>query len=130
MRIERHDSGAVNRIQAYEPGKITINRQELTTSVILTPESLDSSLPAEQLRELTVEHLEQLFAWQPEMILLGTGPSQIFPQREFIHAVLSREIGFEAITTSAASQTFNLLATEGRRVAAVLLVQSTATTLR
>ncbi|BAU57541.1 MTH938/NDUFAF3 family protein [Halorhodospira halochloris] len=122
MRISRHDSPSVYRVNSYEPGAITINRQQYTTSVILTPESLSCDLAAERITDLALQDLQQLLAWQPEMILLGTGPTQIFPKREIIRGIISQEIGCEAITTSAASQTFNLLASEGRRVSAVLFV--------
>lgn len=123
MRISRHDGASVYLINAYEPGKITINRQDITTSVIVTPESLSHELPVEQIGDLNLTHLDHLLAWQPELILLGTGPKQVFPNRELIRGIISQDIGFEAITTCSASQTFNLLASEGRRVAAVLFVK-------
>lgn len=123
MKISRHDSASVYRIRAYQPGRLTINQEELATSVVITPETLNSQLTAERLAELTLEQLEEVLAWEPETLLLGTGDEQQFPPRELIRGVISRGIGIEAMTTPAASRTFNLLANEQRRVAAILFVR-------
>ena len=56
----------------------------------------------------------------PEIIVLGTGQSNIFAPRELVFAMARRGVGFEVMNSAAAARTFNVLAGEGRRVAAVL----------
>jgi uncharacterized protein len=73
--------------------------------------------PVAQLREADFEVLLEL---NPELIVLGTGPSPIFAPRELVFALARRGIGLEVMDTAAAARTFNVLAGEGRSVAAVL----------
>ena len=61
-----------------------------------------------------------LLELEPEVIVLGTGATNIFPPRELVFAMARRQIGFETMDTTAAARTFNVLAGEGRQVAAVL----------
>jgi uncharacterized protein len=56
----------------------------------------------------------------PELIILGTGPTNVFPPRELVFALARRGIGLECMDTAAAARTFNVLSGEGRSVAAVL----------
>ena len=70
--------------------------------------------------ELGEDHFDAVLATQPEIVLLGTGPTNIFPPRELTFAFARKGIGLEVMDTAAAARTFNVLANEGRRVAAVL----------
>jgi uncharacterized protein len=72
--------------------------------------------------ELAAEHLERAIALEPEVILLGTGARQHFPAPALLRAMLARGIGLEVMDTAAACRTFNVLASEYRRVVAVLFV--------
>ena len=74
--------------------------------------------------ELHFSHLEILFALEPEVALLGTGPRQQLLSRELMIQVYERGIGLEVMTTDAACRTYNILAADGRRVAAALLPMS------
>ena len=57
-----------------------------------------------------------------DVILLGTGPANIFPPRDLVFAMARRGIGFEVMDTRAACRTFNVLVGEGRRVRAALVL--------
>jgi uncharacterized protein len=57
----------------------------------------------------------------PEVIVLGTGPNQQFPSPGLIAEVLRMGIGMEVMDTRAACRTYNILASEYRRVVAALL---------
>lgn len=70
--------------------------------------------------ELIEADFAALLDLQPEVMVLGTGATNIFPPRELVFAMARRQIGFESMDTMAAARTFNVLASEGRRVAAVL----------
>lgn len=75
----------------------------------------------ESIQDINETSLQVLFDLQPEVVLIGTGATQVFlpptVQAHFFH----RNIGFEVMTTDAACRTFNVLAAEGRRVVAGLL---------
>ena len=69
-------------------------------------------------RAFTAMDLEPLLELDPEVILLGTGASQVFPPPAVMAACLSRGVGLEVMNNAAAARTFNVLAGEARRVVA------------
>jgi uncharacterized protein len=93
-----------------------VNERRLTASFILSPNTLTESWPVNHVVAMVPTDLEALFALQPELILLGCGATQAFPPAATMAACLSRGIGLETMTNSAAARTFNVLASEGRRV--------------
>ena len=71
--------------------------------------------------DINEENLQVIFDLQPEVILLGTGVTQLFlPPTIQVH-FFQRNFGFEVMTTDAACRTFNVLAAEGRHVVAALM---------
>ena len=56
-----------------------------------------------------------------EFVLLGTGLVPGLPSREIREALKAAGVGLEFMTTEAAARTYNLVASEGRRVAAALI---------
>jgi uncharacterized protein len=56
-----------------------------------------------------------------DLLLLGTGRTQVFPGAELRHAFAEAQIICEVMDTGAACRTYNVLLGEGRRVAAALI---------
>jgi uncharacterized protein len=56
-----------------------------------------------------------------QIMLLGTGASQVFPPRELRRILEASGFGVEPMATGAAARTYNVLLAEGRRVSAALL---------
>ena len=56
-----------------------------------------------------------------ELLVLGMGTANALPPREIREAFLRAGIGLEYLDTPAAARLYNLLTTEGRRVAAALI---------
>ena len=65
--------------------------------------------------------LQSIFDLQPELVLIGTGSTQVFLPPAVQVLFFQRGIGFEVMTTDAACRTFNILVSEGREVVAALL---------
>jgi uncharacterized protein len=95
-----------------------VNERELTRSFVIAPEALVEDWPVTDARAMHPGDLAPLFALQPELIVLGTGPTQHFPPPNVMHACLSQGIGFEVMDNAAAARTYSVLAGEGRRVVA------------
>jgi uncharacterized protein len=71
--------------------------------------------------DINEETLQAIFDLEPEVVLIGTGNTQVFlPPATQVH-FFRRNIGFEVMKTDAACRTFNVLASEGRHVVAALL---------
>jgi uncharacterized protein len=56
-----------------------------------------------------------------EILLIGTGSKQRFPHPRLTRALAEKRVGIEAMDLQAACRTYNILMTEGRRIAAALL---------
>jgi uncharacterized protein len=72
--------------------------------------------------DFTVEDFIQLAILAPEIIVLGTGAKQHFPDYDLLQPLINKQIGLEVMATDAACRTYNILMSEGRRVAAALLM--------
>lgn len=114
---ETTDTLTIQRVTASD---ITINGEPYAQSIALTPDVVFANWEAKPVADLADTDFESLLETAPEIILLGTGPSNVFPPRELMFAFARRGIGLECMDTAAAARTFNVLATEGRQVAAVL----------
>jgi len=70
--------------------------------------------------ELSEGDFAVLLETKPEVIIVGTGATNIFPPRDLVFAMARRGVGLEVMDTTAAARTFNVLVGEDRQVAAVL----------
>ena len=98
-----------------------VNEREITRSFAIAPEALVEDWPVVDVTKMQPGDLAPLFALQPELIVLGTGPQQRFPPANVMHACLSQGIGFEVMDNAAAARTYIVLAGEGRRVVAAFV---------
>ena len=99
-----------------------VNQRTLTRSFIVAPDALVEDWPVVDVTSMQPADLEPLFALLPELIVLGSGEVQAFPPAEVMAACLQRGIGLETMTNAAAACTYNVLAGEGRRVVAGLVM--------
>ncbi|MDX2300665.1 MAG: Mth938-like domain-containing protein [Xanthomonadaceae bacterium] len=97
---------------------VAVNERVLGRSFIVTPQQLLEDWPVHENIALCAADLEPLLALQPALIVLGTGSRLRFPSQAVSAAALTRGIGIEAMDNAAAARTFNLLASEGRKVVA------------
>ncbi|MFI4964827.1 MAG: Mth938-like domain-containing protein [Caulobacterales bacterium] len=80
--------------------------------------------PVTALADLTVESLAAVFAAgraEVEFLLLGVGPRNAQPPRAVREALLAAGMGFEFMDTPAAARLYNVLTSEGRRLALALI---------
>lgn len=122
MKIELEVGYGRNIIRAYEAGRITVNEQSFSTSLIVTPERIVTDWQPRSFADLSPADLAAITALEPEVVLLGTGARLRFPKAALTRPLLEAGIGFEAMDTGAACRTYNVLMGEGRRVAAGLLL--------
>lgn len=122
MKLTDDTRRGAHFIRGYSAGEIRIGERIVRTSCIVTAERIHEWRPASA-RSLTLEDLEPVLQLAPEIILLGTGETQHFPEAAVLGAVLARGVGCEVMTTGAACRTYNILIGEDRRVAAALLLE-------
>lgn len=105
-------------LRAADGRSALVNDRRLEASFVLAPTRLVEDWDATAVASLTAAQLEPLLALEPEVVVIGTGDAQGFPPPATLAACLARGVGLEAMTNAAAARTFNVLASEGRRVVA------------
>jgi uncharacterized protein len=101
---------------------ILVNERRLARSFILAPNHLEEQWSPRAAGAMTAADMAPLLALSPALVLLGTGAKLAFPAQEVLAACLTRGIGIEVMDNAAAARTFNVLATEGRKVVAGFLL--------
>ncbi len=119
VKFTRELTGTLT-IQTVTGTSLIVSGDSFSEPIALTPDEVIRDWKPRPVAELREAHLDELLARAPEIIILGTGASSEFPPRELVFALARRGIGLETMDTRAAARTFNVLATEGRQVAAVL----------
>ena len=71
---------------------------------------------------LSIADFAVLFELKPELVVFGSGAVFGFPDRRLMAAFADVHIGLEVMDTPAACRTYTVLTSEGRRVAAALLI--------
>ena len=71
--------------------------------------------------ELRWQHLTPLHDGDIQILIVGTGATQILPPPELYAELAERRVGLEVMDSPAACRTYNILVTEGRRVAALIV---------
>jgi len=107
-------------IHSVSDDQIRIGDQVFSHAIAITATAILGDWRAEDIGKLTESDFAALLDTHPEVIILGTGNNNVFPPRELVFAMARRGVGFEVMNTRAAASTFNVLAGEGRQVAAVL----------
>ncbi|WP_144391423.1 Mth938-like domain-containing protein [Pleionea sediminis] len=121
MQIQLDNGEHSVQIEAYQDGKLKINKKDYSLPLYLTPESIEQIRDCSQLRNLTQNHIDKIMANKPEVVLLGTGKTTRFLDENLNAYCISNHFVIDVMSTDAACRTFMLLAAEGRDVAALLL---------
>lgn len=122
MKLHEHDFGERNVITGYGDGSITINEHTFVRSVIITPERIVDDWRPGTIDELTAEDLGSVAQLGVELVILGTGERQVFPAPRVLAPLVDASVGYEIMDSAAAARTYNIVASEGRRVAAAILM--------
>jgi uncharacterized protein len=112
-----------NLVRSYSDTELRIGEQRVQRSCLVTAARLITDWPPASFDELVPAHLEAIFALEPELVLLGTGPVQRFASAAVRDEFARRGVGLEAMQLGAACRTFNVLVQEERRVLAALFLR-------
>ena len=117
----------VQSILGYGPGWVGLGREgvaeKIENSVVIGSGGERFDWNCSRFEDLTEEHFTRLAASQPELVIFGSGTRLRFAPPAFMRALMQKRIGIETMDTLAACRTYNILAGEGRRVIAALLIE-------
>ena len=108
-------------ITAYSSDGIVVNNQNYRQSLVLSPQSLISPWPVSSVSELDESSLQIVLDMNPDVVLLGTGERQQFPEARIFALLGQAGIGLEVMNNGALCRTFNILVAEDRAVVAAIL---------
>ena len=104
------------------PGWVRVGADEHRESFILAPDAIVKPWAEGGFEGLSEANFAAIQALSPEIALLGTGARQRFPHPRLYRALIDARIGVEIMDSAAAARTYNIIAAEGRRVVAGLML--------
>jgi len=122
MKFSEDNEPTYNNISRYGEGFVQIKEKVINTSVVIGVEELIANWKPKTFSELAVVDCELLIQSKPDVIILGTGKKQQFPEREILKFFAQQQTGLEVMDTAAACRTFNILLSEDRNVVAGLFM--------
>jgi uncharacterized protein len=122
MRLTDDRTAGAFVVRSYAPGEVRVGDAVLHRSCLISAEQLVEDWRPQTLDELSEADLAAVFALQPEIVVLGSGTRQKFPDAKLLAAILARGIGCEVMDTGAACRTYNVLVSESRRAVAALFL--------
>lgn len=124
MKFQPDTLPGVNVVSRHEPGRLWVGATPHAASVLVPWQGEVLAWEAGRFDELTAAHFERIAALAPEVVIFGSGARLRFPSPALTRALIERRIGLETMDTAAACRTYNVLASEGRRVLAALLLET------
>lgn len=108
----------VHRIDAIRGGRFVVAGEPRTGSILIWPGGVQDAGDA-----LTIEAFAPLLALDPprDVLLIGTGATLRWPDSDLLDALAANGAGVDVMTSQHAARTYNVLASEGRLVGALLL---------
>ncbi len=106
----------------YGDGVLKVNQTDHHSSLIIFPDALIQDWPVKSIDDLQISHFDDIVKREPDIVLLGTGLQQRFPPVEFRRSLVQAGLNLEIMDTAAACRTYNLLVSEGRDVAAAVII--------
>ena len=112
-----------NIVTGLGPGWVRIGATEYRENLVLTPETVVRGFAASGFVGLAEQEFAALLAYEPEVVILGTGASIRFPHPSLTRALTDANVGVDVMDTAAACRTYIILAAEDRSVVAALLIE-------
>ncbi|HXN10196.1 MAG TPA: MTH938/NDUFAF3 family protein, partial [Steroidobacteraceae bacterium] len=110
----------IKLVRSYGGGTIVVGEQQLTQPFIIFPDHLVLDWRAASILGLDAEQAQALCAPGTAIVLLGAGEGTVLPDAGLRTWFRARGISLECMNLGAACRTYNILANEGRPVAAGL----------
>lgn len=116
-------TAAGNVFTAHGAGFVRLGETEYRDNLIVTTDAIIAGWAPGGFAALSESDFASLVGLKPEVALLGTGRQLRFPHPRLTRALTDAGIGIDVMDTPAACRTFNILAAEGRKVAAAILIE-------
>jgi uncharacterized protein len=109
-------------LRQADANSITVVDRRLQRSFVIDATRIVEDFPVRNVAELDSTAVGKILAFNPHVVLLGTGARAVFPPQSVLAEFLTRGIGLETMDNAAAARTFNVLVGEGRNAVGVFLL--------
>jgi uncharacterized protein len=123
MKFQPDTAEGVNVITRAEGGRVWVGAEAHAGSIVVPWAGAVLAWGAASAAELQPAHFERLVALAPEVVIFGSGNRLRFVPPALQRALIEARIGVETMDTAAACRTYNVLASEHRKVVAALIVE-------
>jgi uncharacterized protein len=117
-------TSAGNVVTGVGPGWVRVNAEVHRQSLLLAPDAIVAPWTKAGFTALTETDFARLLEIEPTVVVFGSGTRLRFPHPRLTRGLTAAGVGVETMDTPAACRTYNILAAEGRRVAAALIVEA------
>ncbi|MFO1298357.1 MAG: Mth938-like domain-containing protein [Rubrivivax sp.] len=117
--IARFDNGAAG---SGAGARLWVGSAPYDGSVLVPWAGEVSPWPVATFGELSEADFERMAAFDPELVIFGSGARMRFAPPALLRPLAGKGIGIECMDTAAACRTYNVLVSERRRVLAALLL--------
>ena len=122
MKFQR-EPGSEFAITAYTADSISVGGAEYRHSLRVSHQAKAALWPVTSFDQINADTVTDGTQVGAEIVIIGTGNTLRFPKPETLRPLIDARIGFEVMNTAAACRTYNVLLSEGRQVAALLLIE-------
>lgn len=122
MKFQPDQLDGVNVVSRLEARRIWVHQTPFMHSICVPWRGAVQAWGANAPADLTPGHFETLLAMRPELVIFGSGDKMRFVPPSLYRSLIERHIGLETMDTAAACRTYNVLATEGRKVVGAFLL--------
>lgn len=122
MKLHLADTKNRYTVTGYGAGYLVVNGVRYAQPLIVTPDQDPVAWPVAAFDTLDATATAMLLDGRPDIIVLGTGPTQRFAPPAVLRPLIEAGVGLETMNTPAACRTYNILMGEGRRVLAAMFL--------
>ncbi|MBL8298567.1 MAG: Mth938-like domain-containing protein [Rhodanobacteraceae bacterium] len=122
MQLSLNRPGEYLYVRKVGASSVTVVDRDLARSFVLAPDRAIEDWDVREVAALDVTSAAPILALNPAVVILGSGPRLVFPSQAVLALFLQRGIGIEVMDNAAAARTYNVLASEGRRVVAAFVL--------
>lgn len=124
MKLHSTPTQQYQTVTAYDDEAVEFNLVRYQHSLVVLPEVPPVAWDVKAFEQLSAQHFEQIAAYAPDVVILGTGKRQRFIHPRLIQTLSAQHKGVECMENQAACRTYNILMAEGRKVALALIMES------
>jgi uncharacterized protein len=128
LKFQPDTLAGINNITHVDVGSLRVNGTPYSESLLIPwvgavqPWAVAGGPAPSSVEALTRAHFDAVLAFEPEVVIFGSGPRLKFVPPALYRGLIERGIGLETMDSGAACRTYTVLANEGRRVVAAILL--------